>query len=83
LTKRYLVFDDSVRADLKLEIRTRVVAGAVIARIYPEGGSEGDSLKAGDGWAREWTGPSEDYAVMEADRWLRNQYEVRMQDTLT
>ena len=82
MIKKYVVLDVASRSEWALEIHTREVAGAFLARIYPEKAPGDGALKAADGCPREWSGPSEDYAVLEADRWLRNRYEVKSQDTV-
>ncbi len=80
MTKRYLVFDEKIQAERWLEIRTRMVAGTHLVRIFIAGGDE--ALLAGDGHPREFAGPTADNAIFEADSWLRDEYEVKAQDTL-
>lgn len=80
MTKKYLVFDEKAGAEKWLEIRTHLVAGTHLAKIYPMGCNQ--ALAASDGEARTFAGPTADDAVLEADLWLRDEYEVKAQDTL-
>jgi len=80
VTKKYLVFDEKAGAEKWLEIRTRLVAGTHLAKIYSIG--EDQALAASDGQPRIFAGPTPDYAILEADFWLRDEYEVKVQDTL-